>query len=56
MINTLIGKRNVCHITLGQLSDRFVGAELRDKLLNTETEVEKDSIRNIETFKKVVTR
>lgn len=56
MLNTLVGKENVCHITIGQLGDRFVGSELTDKLLNTETEIEKNSIRNAEIFKKVVTR
>lgn len=55
LINTLIGPENICHITMAQLSDRFTGSELTDKLLNTETEVEKDVIRNIETFKKIIT-
>ena len=56
LINALIGKNNVCHITMKQLGERFVASELTDKLLSTETEIEKEAINNIETFKKVVTR
>ena len=56
MLNALVGSENICHITIGQLGERFVGSELTDKLLNTETEIEKNSIRNVEVFKKVVTR
>lgn len=55
MINKLIGKENVSHVTMKQLSERFSASDLTDKLLNTETEVENDIIRNIELFKKVVT-
>lgn len=38
-----------------QLGERFIASELTDKLLSTETEIEKGSISNIEIFKKVVT-
>lgn len=55
MINKLIGKENISHVTMKQLSERFSSSDIADKLLNTETEVEKDIIRNIELFKKVVT-
>lgn len=55
MINKLIGKENISHVTMKQLSERFSSSDLVNKLLNTETEVENDIIRNIELFKKVVT-
>lgn len=51
----MIGKGNVCHITMHQLQERFVASELNNKLLNTETEIGQNLIRNLETFKKVVT-
>lgn len=54
LVNTMIGKENVSHITMSQLCERFYGSELTDKLLNTETEVER-SIKSIEVFKKVIT-
>ncbi len=54
LLNTMIGKENVCHVTMQQLCERFKTADITDKLLNTETEVEKGAIRSIEMFKKVV--
>ena len=54
LVNTLIGKENVAHVTMSQLSERFCGSELTDKLLNTETEVERN-IKSIEVLKKVIT-
>lgn len=54
LVNTLIGKENVSHVTMGQLSERFCGSELTDKLLNTETEVERN-LKSIDVFKKVIT-
>lgn len=55
MINALIGKENISHVTMYGLGQRFGSAPITDKLLNTETEVEKDIIKNIEVFKKIVT-
>lgn len=55
MINKMIGKENICHVTMLQLAERFSASDLTDKILNTETEVEKDIIKNIEMFKKLVT-
>lgn len=55
MINKLIGKDNICHLTVHQLGERFSSSDLIDKLLNTETEVSEKIINNIEVFKKVVT-
>lgn len=55
LINTMISKENVSHVTMGQLCERFKTHVLADKLLNTETEIEKKSISSIEMFKKVVT-
>lgn len=37
-----------------QLGEKFIASELTDKILNTETEVEKDVISSIEVFKKAV--
>ena len=54
LLNTMVGKENVCHITMQQLCERFRSSLIIDKLLNTETEVEKDAIKSIEMFKKVV--
>lgn len=51
----MIGRENISHVTMLQLSERFSGSDLTDKILNTETEVEKDTIKNIEVFKKIVT-
>lgn len=56
MVNALIGRENICHVTMKQLGERFSASDLKDKLLNTETEIEKNSISNNEVFKKVVTR
>ena len=36
-------------------NNKYAAAELTDKLLNTETEIEKDLIKSIEMFKQVVT-
>ena len=55
MINTLIGKENISHLTLQKLNERFAAADIDGKILNTETEVEKSALNTIETFKKVVT-
>lgn len=51
----MIGRENISHVTMLQLSERFSSSDLTDKILNTETEVEKDAIKNIEVFKKLVT-
>ena len=55
IINALIGKDNICHITVHQLLKRFTIAELGNKLLNTETEIATDLITNLEVFKKIIT-
>ena len=55
IINTMIGKSNICHVTMQQLCERFRTYLIKDKILNTETEVEKDTIKSIEMFKKIVT-
>lgn len=55
IINTVIGKDNICHITVHQLLKRFTIAELENKLLNTETEIATDLITNMEVFKKIIT-
>ena len=55
IINTIIGRENICHITVHQLLKRFTIAELTNKLLNTETEIATDLITNMEVFKKIVT-
>lgn len=53
-INNMIGKKNICHITMSNLARRFGCTNLRDKIVNTETEVEKHNISSLEMFKKVV--
>ena len=55
IINAVIGKNNICHITVHQLLKRFTIAELTNKLLNTETEIATDLITNMEVFKKIIT-
>lgn len=55
IINAVIGRDNICHITVHQLLKRFTIAELTNKLLNTETEIATDLITNMEVFKKIIT-
>lgn len=55
IIDAIIGKNNICHITVHQLLKRFTLAELENKLLNTETEIATELITNMEVFKKIIT-
>ena len=55
IINTIIGKSNICHVTMQQLCERFSSSLIVGKLLNTETEIEQNAIKSIEMFKKITT-
>lgn len=55
IINTMIGKSNICHVTMQQLCERFSSSLIVGKLLNTETEIEQNAIKSIEMFKKITT-
>ena len=55
IINKMIGKSNICHVTMQQLCERFSSSLIVGKLLNTETEIEQNAIKSIEMFKKITT-
>ena len=55
IINKMIGKSNICHVTMQQLCERFSSSLIVGKLLNTEKEIEQNAIKSIEMFKKITT-
>ena len=55
LTETLFGEKNCCSISISEFGERFFGAELQDKLLNTVHEVENIQLKDLKNFKTVIT-
>ena len=55
MLTKMLGSKNVSHVSMHRLSERFQSVRLVDKFANIATEIERNSIEKNETFKALVT-
>lgn len=55
VINKLIGKDNICHVSIHNMQDKFYVHELESKLVNTVSELANLTVKNTEVFKAIVT-
>lgn len=56
IISHLIGKANICHVSIHDLQrGRFYGSEMKNKLLNTVSELPRTNLDTVELFKGTIT-